>query len=201
VAEALRALLARDGARVEVDVARAPRDVVVPRGAVELKVRPLSQGAVPAKRQAVWVDIWVGGRFVRTVTVDAEVSVFRPALVASAEQRPGEVLERSRLSVREVEVSGRRAPPVDPASPEPLRVRRPLPAGATVTRADVEPAPLVTRGHLATLRGGGGLVRLETRVEVLEDGRPGQLVRVKVPNSTGPVLARVTGLGTVEVQP
>ena len=47
----------------------------------------------------------------------------------------------------------------------------------------------------------GGDVTVESRVEVLQDGRKGQLVRVKVPGAGGEVVARVTGPGQVEVQP
>jgi flagella basal body P-ring formation protein FlgA len=44
-----------------------------------------------------------------------------------------------------------------------------------------------------------GGIRMEGRVEVLEDGRIGQSVHVRLPGATEAILARVTGPGRVEV--
>lgn len=200
-AESVRAELSREGRRVELRPAQQPRDVTVPAGAVELKVRPLPRTAVVPKRLSAWVDVWVDGRFVRTVPVSFEVAAFGPAYVAAKDQPAGEVLDASALEVREVDWSGRPAPPVAPATAGPMRLRRPLSAGEAVTRAQVEPAPLVTRGGWATLRATQGTVMLESRVEVLQDGRAGQSVQVKASGAQGAILARVTGPGAVEVGP
>ncbi|MNV36981.1 flagellar basal body P-ring biosynthesis protein FlgA [compost metagenome] len=81
------------------------------------------------------------------------------------------------------------------------RLRKPLKAGEVLTRAHLESMPAVVRGNWALLQARSGDVAVESRVEVLQDGREGQLVRVKVPGAKGEVLARVTGPGQVEVQP
>lgn len=69
-----------------------------------------------------------------------------------------------------------------------------------MTRDSVESRPAVARGDWATLHAIAGAVNLESRVEVLEDGRNGQLVHVKLPNATSPMLARVVGERMVEVK-
>jgi len=59
---------------------------------------------------------------------------------------------------------------------------------------------MVARGGWATLRATEGMVQIESRVEVLQDGAPGQLVRVRLPDSASSILAQVTGPGVVEVR-
>lgn len=73
-------------------------------------------------------------------------------------------------------------------------------AGGDEPAADEAPLA-VARGDWATLRATAGAVTLESRVEVLQDGRPGQRVRVRQQGATGPVFARVLGAGQLELVP
>ncbi len=216
----LQALLSEGSWRGEITLIQTPQDLAVPPGALELKARGQavlqnsSIAAAPplAKRQSVWVDIWVDGRFVRTASVSFDVSVYAPAYVALRDLAAGAVFDPGhpdpmQLAVHEVEWSGRNAEPVLPVPAElqtlpplpELKLRRKVAAGQPVTRADVTAAPLVTHGGFATLRSKAGPIVLESQVEVLQDGTAGQTVRVKMPKATGPIQARVTGPGQVEM--
>ena len=62
-------------------------------------------------------------------------------------------------------------------------------------------APAVARGERALLRSVFGSVLLESRVDVLQDGRVGDMVRVRQPGGAGMVLARVVGAGRLELAP
>lgn len=57
----------------------------------------------------------------------------------------------------------------------------------------------VVRGDWATLTAQSGPLTLESRVEVLEDGAVGHLVRVRRPNAGDTMQARVSGPGRVEM--
>lgn len=59
----------------------------------------------------------------------------------------------------------------------------------------------VTRGAWATLRSTSGVVTLESQVEVLQDGRAGQRVRVRQAGASGVVFARVVGPAQLELVP
>ena len=63
----------------------------------------------------------------------------------------------------------------------------------------VDTPAVVQRGQWASLRSGAGAVTLEARVEVLQDGRLGDSVRVRQPGAAGGVIARVTGPGQLEL--
>jgi flagella basal body P-ring formation protein FlgA len=160
---ALRPWLAQRGFAAEPHVARAPRDIDVPAGEIQLRPRPLD-GAALRNRLLVWVEVWSEGAFVRAVPVAVE-------------------LERGFLAAA-------------PASRA---------AGATLAlpaRSPALPSPvLVERGAWATLRSTDGVVSLESKVAVLQDGRAGEHVRVRAPGGGGIVFARVVGPAQLELAP
>ena len=59
----------------------------------------------------------------------------------------------------------------------------------------------VSRGEWAILHSVEGGVTLESRVEVLQGGRPGQRIRVRAQGASGPLFARVLGPGRLELSP
>ncbi|MNL46374.1 flagellar basal body P-ring biosynthesis protein FlgA [compost metagenome] len=156
----------------------------------------------------VWVDVWVDQRFVRTLAVRFDVNAWAPVTVATDRLDIGAAADavalRDATESREVNLAtlrpGTRVKAADAVQPD-QRLRQPLRPGEVLTDAHLEPTPAVTRGNWARLLARSGEVTVESRVEVLQDGRTGQVVRVKVPGGSGEVLARVTGRGQVEVQP
>ncbi|MGJ7502489.1 flagellar basal body P-ring formation chaperone FlgA [Variovorax sp. ZT5P49] len=205
--------LSQRSVRAEVEPVSTARDIFLPPGTPTLRVRPLAGQAQPTRRMLVWVDAWVGDRFVRTTAVTFEVGAWAPLAVATTGVERGvnvdPVVLRGTMEAREVDLTTlRQGTPVaanarngSGLADGSQRLRRPLRPGEVLTSAHLEAMPAVTRGNTAHLLARSGDVSVESRVEVLQDGREGQLVRVKVPGSSGEVLARVTGPGQVEVQP
>lgn len=74
--------------------------------------------------------------------------------------------------------------------------------GASPARGAVYPGALaVERGEWAALRTTLGGVLLESRVQVLQDGREGERIRVRQQGATGVVFARVVERGLLELAP
>jgi flagella basal body P-ring formation protein FlgA len=73
-------------------------------------------------------------------------------------------------------------------------------AAATPLPREQQPV-LVERGGWATLRSTDGVVALESKVTVLQDGRVGEQVRVRAPGGGGIVFARVVGPAQLELAP
>lgn len=219
--------LQASGLRAEVAAVQVPRDVMVPGGQVTLSPRsapPVLASAwasqrgdtAPPRRQTVWVDLWVDGRFARAVAVAFEVDLYGPGYVAVRDLAAGQTVAVGRtdsdaLALRDVNWSAGATRPVpaargameetgSKAEGQAMRLRHPMNAGQTLTRADVEPQPSVVRGNFATLRTQQGAIALESRVEVLQDAALGQAVRVKLPSASTSIVARVTGAGNVEVR-
>ncbi|SFQ10950.1 flagellar basal body P-ring formation chaperone FlgA [Variovorax sp. 770b2] len=203
--------LSQRSVRAEVEPVSTARDLFLPPGVTTLRVRPLANQSQPTRRMLVWVDAWVDDRFVRTTAVTFEVGAWAPVSVASTGIGRGATVDpvmlRGAMETREVDLTTVRhgTPIAIKAGSESAdgseRLRRPLRPGEVLTSAHLEATPAVMRGNWAHLLARSGDVSVESRVEVLQDGRQGQVVRVKVPGSGGEVLARVTGPGQVEVQP
>ncbi|GKS88066.1 flagellar basal body P-ring formation chaperone FlgA [Acidovorax sp. SUPP2539] len=196
--------------RIEMQAVSVPSTTLIPLGGSSLRVRPL--GNVPVgKRMLVWVDVLVHGQHVKTIPVRFEVSLFTLAPVAANDMAVGTSVQADNLVMREVDAA--RLGDVGPSAlgqPAILgggdavaaqRVRRNLHSGDVVTPAHLQPVPAVSRGEWVSLVSRSGLVSLESRVEVLQDGQVGQVVRARPLNATGVLLARVTAPGHLELQP
>ena len=71
-------------------------------------------------------------------------------------------------------------------------------AALAVSRSTADAEPLVKRGSFARLVWNAPGLHVETRVEVLQDGRAGQVVRVRAADAALSQRARVSGPGRVE---
>ncbi|MEM5421260.1 flagellar basal body P-ring formation chaperone FlgA [Paraburkholderia ferrariae] len=176
----------------------APAALALPVGRIDYRARPMDAPRPLPRRMAQWVDISVDGRLYRSVPVTFEIHAQTEALVAGRELTHDEPLAADAASVHDVDAAGVKDKllPAD-ALAAGLHVRRELPAGTALTWADVGTPPAVARGDWVTLRVGAGAVRIEERVQALEDGQLGAAVHVK--SAAGVSLsARVIGSGMVE---
>src|SRR5690606_33135545 len=82
-AQALQDWLAAHGTRSETHLAAAPRDIEAPQGPLRLQVRALGHAPVRT-RMTVWVEVWVGERFVRVVPVTFGVETWGDGIAAIA---------------------------------------------------------------------------------------------------------------------
>ena len=195
-------------ARVELNPVSVPLSVFVPLGDAEYRVRPLAS-VVPDKRMLVWIDIFAGQRHVKAIPVRFEVSVYADATVAAKPLRSGEAIGVQDTFREQIDVAhllSRKgadmlAPlPLDQPALAPSHSRTAVRAGEVLTAERVRPAAAVSRGDRVTLVAHSGLVSLESKVEVLQAGEVGQVVRVRANNGTAPVMAKVMGPGQLELQ-
>jgi flagella basal body P-ring formation protein FlgA len=171
--ESLQAWLAGHAQGIGIALTASPRDVPVPLGRTTLVPRPMPRNTPLSKRMVVWVDVWAGEQFLRTVPVGFEVTAYGAARhEALAEKAP--VLAADHLVVAEG------------------------PAASANAREDVRGPVGVTRGDRVALSVRSGGIEMESRVEALQSGRVGQVVSVKAPKGSEAILARVVGPGRVE---
>lgn len=206
-------------------VCQYPKDLLLPRGAVELRPRVPVDGVGSRRppmttsprgvRQTVWVEVWVEQQRVRTIPVTFEMS--------GGEGNPFHPRDR-RVDVVP-NLDGGREPHLNSldgtsTSVMPSRISQLHgDGGNTGSRVDLPPGPFqelpersrdtrstgaetwVTRGAQATLRVRQGRIVLESTVLVLQNGRIGESVQVKRPNTLGSLSATVVGPGVVEIRP
>jgi flagellar basal body P-ring formation protein FlgA len=202
--DALRDWLDKHATRYGIDAMALPAEIRLPVGQVQLKARPLAPNAEPTARMLVWVDVQVDGRFVRAVPVSFAVDAYRNAWVAPAAIAGRVVLGRGMVEKREVQITaqsgaGLRMGISQPGEiPDGWRTSKPIGKGEPVTTANSGPAPAIARGDWIALHLSSGSVELERRVQALQDGALGQIVKVRSSNDATPIDARVVAPGQVE---
>jgi flagellar basal body P-ring formation protein FlgA len=190
------------GTRIELLPVAVPPDLALADESVELIPRPMSTAAL-APRMTVWVDVGTAGKVQRSAAVVFEVAVYGPVVVAARDIPAGASLLPGDVQVREQNMANAAISQKSPARgfSDGQRLRRPIRAGETLTAAHTEAIPDVARGSWAVLEARQAGLNVQSRAEVLQDGRAGQMVQVKPVNATTSLLVRVAGPGRVEMYP
>jgi flagella basal body P-ring formation protein FlgA len=202
---ALREWLAQRVSRYSVHALALPGDLKLPAGQVQVKARPIAGNAEPAERMVVWLDLQVGGRFVRALPVTFTVDAYRKAWVAPERVARGVALTPAIVERREIKITGRAtgAPlPLDGSRPGEIlagwRTTKALAEGEAITAHNAGVAPLIARGEWVLVHLKSGAVEVERRAQAMQDGDLGQIVQVRSPRGPASLAARVMAPGRVE---
>lgn len=130
-----------------------------------------------------------------------QARVWREVLVSGAALKRGQLLEETDVQrERRDLLLSRDALDALPRVATALELVENVPAGVPITARSFRVRPLVFRGQtLEALVQDGGL-QISTKVEVLEDGLPGQFVRVRNPQSRREFRGKVQNENTILVQ-
>lgn len=203
IATARQALQSWLDERVERSVivqdAPVPELKVPDMGSLRLQPRLSTLGNQVPARSRVWIDVWVDGTLLRTVAIQFAIQAYRPAYVTSAGLAAGRTVGKEQFEMRQLNVAGLDAPVAVRDAPSVWRLRRSLAPGSVLLESQIEEAPAVVRGQAATLISRFGAIVLESTVQVLQDGLPGQVVRVKPALSNEAVMAKVSKPGLLEM--
>ena len=181
-----------------IDVALVGRPVVrVPVGA-ELSVLP--GGHALATHERVWVNVRQQGRLLASVPVWFSVRALGPVLVTRRAHHAHESVDRSDTSVEECDVAALVDRPLDrQADLALLRTRHAIASGHVLLQRDLEERPPILAGEDVAVEVTYRSVAIETRAVALKEGRIGEPIVLKNPDSTQTYGARVTGPGRAEV--
>lgn len=181
-------------------------DLLVAPGDVRLRPRAMAPDALAQPVMTLWVDVLIDGVVSKTVPVRFRVDGTQRVWVSRSDQPPGIALVAEAFELRDTPLSSirQRALTVTDlrgmtGSVVGARLRRSVRAGQMLATDDIESAPDVARGKTATLTVSWGAVVVESPVEVMQDGRQGEWVRVRPKTSSEAVLARVAGPGKLEI--
>ena len=124
----------------------------------------------------------------------------RPVLVTVTPLSRGMSVQAADVRLQSMAVPAGAAPVLDnPAEALHAEVLRDMPAGTVLRRSDLRPAMLVKRGQLVQLSIGQNQgFSVSVRVEALQDGRMGEQVKLKNPESGRVLTGVVKGPNLVE---
>jgi flagella basal body P-ring formation protein FlgA len=157
-------------------------------------------GAALSPRQCVWVSLGRGGRAAGSIPVWFSVKAFRPVLVSQRSRAARSRVESDDFTVDERDVAMLDGVPLEmEADIAQLRSRRAIAAGHIIMKADLEPMPPVSRGQEVSVEVHYGSVAIETSAVALREGRVGESVMVRNPDSRLTYAAQVVGPGRAMV--
>lgn len=195
----LRTRLEATGGQVELQPVDQSNPIELPPGNVLLKARDNGAEFRPAKRLCMLVDVLVDGTFYRTVPVWFSVSVVRDVLKARRDLPAGQVAEPEDFIVARQDVAELASVPLAvTANLAGLRLRRHLPAGATLQQGLLEAAPAISRGQDVVIELASEAIRLEAKGVALSEALVGQPVRVKT-SGNETLIAKAVAPGVVSL--
>lgn len=183
----------------EIEVQREPRELVVVGD--EASIRPRLLGTAPhLGTNTVALDAVVNNKVVATASIALVVKAVANVLVASSAIRQGEMISEANTTWQMRDITKLQNVIEAPNNVTGRIARRSIATGTAITTADVADPPVVLNGETVTLTVICGTVTIRTTAEAKQDGKVGDLIRVKPLPSDQEVRARVIGSGAVEMR-
>jgi flagella basal body P-ring formation protein FlgA len=198
VREHIQAGHSGDAVRLSIHPTTQPPDLVLPAGALELKAR--GRGAAePTTVSSVMVEAWVDGALARAVSVPVRVSQLFEVLIAAQPVTRHALLGPEDVRLERRELSPGQDPLKDLGAIMGRRAVRNISAGELLQAGMLELPPLVRRGDIVLLIAQGRGLRAVAQGEAREEGKAGQVVRVRNLSSGREVYGQVEAEGAVRV--
>ena len=139
-----------------------------------------------------------GAGATRPAVPSAPAAEIRQVVVAAGNLSAGQVLQPQHLKMDALEADKiTRAHYLDVSGLEGQEVLRPIRAGDAIRNTDVRPALLVKKGDMVVMTvGSPETFQISVKAEALQDGRLGEQVKLRNPESGRTLSATVTGKGT-----
>jgi flagella basal body P-ring formation protein FlgA len=159
----------------------------------------------PLGRAQVDVSVLVGGERRLSFPLYLDIHVYRQVAVLTRKVEKGEALRESAVIFERRGVEGQRAHVTSPAALAGKKARQSLNAGSLLTPGDLEAddehsdKPLVHQRDPVKMIVHLGTVNVLAVGEAMQDGRLGQLIRVRNVDSKQVVLGRVADKSLVEI--
>ncbi len=201
--EQLTAVLQRDhvGARgdLELRFMRPWPPIAIPDDPFTLKILDLpTLGVSPSF--AVRFELRTGHEVIGAWQAPVQARVWKDVWTARSPLKPGQLFSETDVVRARRDVLTLREPPLDVAEPEStLEIAEQVQVGAPLYARSVRARPVIRRGQIveAQLHDNGMIISL--KVEALENGAPGQLVRVRNPQSRKEFRGKIQNENTILV--
>lgn len=188
----------RDRGELELRFTRAWSSIVVPDEPLSLRVVDLPASGVGA-HFIVRFELWAGEERVGSWQVPAAAKVWREVLVAESGIRRGQLLRGAPITRERRDILTLRDPAVAGVEDEAgeLEFRENVMAGHPIFVRALRVRPVVFRGSIVDGVVNDGAMTINLKVEVLEDGLPGHVVRVRNPKTRREMLGKVQNEQTI----
>jgi flagella basal body P-ring formation protein FlgA len=170
---------------------------LIPDEGVTLKVTELPSAGV-GPNFIVRCELWNGAEHVSDWTVAAQARVWRDVPVADAPLSRGQLLRDAPVSLQRRDVlMFRDACTNFPTDDSSLELTETVPAGTPVLNRSIRVRPMVLRGRMVDGIYQDGSLTIDLKVEPLEDGQPGQTIRIRNPKTNRELYGKVKNEQTI----
>jgi len=195
--DALQEGHAKDRGELEIRLLRPWTPVNVPDEPLEVRIADLPATG-PSANFIMRFDLMAGGERVGTWQTAASARIWREVPVAQSPLRRGQLLPEADIILERRDVLALRDAPgrFDLTDPS-LELIENVPAGQPLLARAVRPRPVVQRGQMVDGVIQDGALSINLKVEVLAEGLPGQLVRVRNPRTRREMVGKVLNEQTI----
>lgn len=188
---------ARDRGELELRLTRAWNPVLVPDEPLTLKILDLPATA-PNAYFVVRFELDCGEERLGTWQMSVSAKLWRDVPVALAPIKRGQILADAPVALERRDVLALRdTPGAFEISDASLEFVQNLSAGQPVLARSVRARPVVQRGQLVAALVQEGPLSIVLKVEALEDGLPGELVRIRNPRTRRELKGKVINEDTI----
>jgi flagella basal body P-ring formation protein FlgA len=187
-----------DATGLSIVATSTPPDLTLPAGALEFKVKGRPGGELTGSF-SLPVETWVDGVLIRSVSIPVRVSALFEVLVAARPIGRQELLATETVRVERREVNAGQEPLRDIGAIQGRRAVRPIIPGEPILPTMLEQPPLVRRGEIVLLTIEGKGLRAIAKGEAREEGKAGQVIRVRNLASGREVYGQVEAERTVRI--
>jgi len=180
-----------------IEVSPLVRSVRIPMDTREFRVR-LPETIQLGSRVHGWVDFIRNSGAQTTLPVWFEVRAYKRVPTAARDLRLHEVIAEDAVVVREIDVAGIRVAESLKDRPGALRTTRFIGVGRPLGEVDVEPVPPILAQQTVAVRVVSSTVVIDATAVAEQEGRIGQVIRVRNLSNTARYMALVTGNQQVE---
>ena len=204
-----------DSAMIQMLTATLQQEQVKDRGELELRLtHPLSPALIPdegvtlkitdlpatgvAPTFIVRCELWNGDEHVSDWQLPLQARVWCEIPVATARLERGQLLKDAAVQMERRDILVARDALLNfPAEDENLELSEIVPAGMPVLNRSVRVRPVVQRGKIVDGVYQDGSLSISLKVETLEDGQPGQVIRLRNPKTKREIYGKVQNDQTV----
>jgi flagellar basal body P-ring formation protein FlgA len=177
--EALQRELFRDKGELEISLTRTWTPASVPDESLQLKLLDFPATGVPTKTLLLRFELRSERESFGPWQTTAHARLWRDVYVTPYLLKRGHIVSASDFRRERKDLLSLRNPALTLPEDEPIEMLQSLPAGEVLTERAFRLKPAVMRGQVVAGLVQDGSMTISLKVEVLEDGLTGQLVRVR----------------------
>ncbi len=187
----------KDLGELELHLSRPLPASTVPDEGVSVKITDLPPSGLSSSF-FVRCELWNGPEHVSDWQIGLQAKVWRSIPVATARLVHGELLKDAAIDLQKRDVLVVRDALLNlPAADSGLELVETVPAGMPILARAVRARPVVQRGKVVDAVYEDGSLSISLKVETMEDGQPGQTIRVRNPKTKRELFGKVKNEQTV----